>query len=96
MRQIKFRGISTKTGKFVYGYYVPQCPMSSFPGIVDGNDLIHEVKHDSIAQLVGYDKDGQEVYEGDTVYLGGKDYKFCVTISTSRNIVAKSTLKENV
>lgn len=94
MRQIKFRGIDVKTGKYVYGYYVPQCPMSSFPGIVDGNEVIHEVKHDSIAQLVGHDSNGDEVYEGDTIYLGVKDYKFCVAISTSRSIVARSTLKE--
>lgn len=94
MRQIKFRGISTKTGKYVYGYYVPQCPMSSFPGIVDDDGFINEVEPDSVAQLVGTDINGKEVYEGDIVYLGGKDYQFCVTISTSRSIVARSTLKE--
>ena len=54
-RPIKFRG-RTHDGKTVFGYYVPQCPVSSYPGIVDDMDYIHEVVHDSIVQLVGYDK----------------------------------------
>ena len=66
MRTIKFRGISERTGEFVYGYYVPTCPMSSNPGIVD-DEFVHEVKSESVAQLVGYDADGEEVYEGDVL-----------------------------
>lgn len=73
MRQIKFRGISTKTGKYVYGYYVPQCPMSSFPGIVDDDGFINEVELDSVAQLVGFDSNADEVYEGDILtYANGE------------------------
>ena len=65
MRELKFRGLSERTGEFVYGYYVPICPMSSNPGIVDDDDFVHEVKPNSIALPVGYDADGQEIYEGD-------------------------------
>lgn len=67
MRPIKFRGRRIDNGEFVYGVYVKSVPMSSFPGIVDDDDYIHDVDPDSIAQLVGYDVDGKEVYEGDTL-----------------------------
>ena len=58
-RPIKFRGACVGNGTPVYG------------------DLIHcygeiyidswEVKPESVAQLVGCDKDGNEIYEGDIV-----------------------------
>lgn len=73
MRQIKFRG-KTLDGKIVFGYYVPTCPMSSFPGIVDDMDYIHAIEPDSIAQLVGHDKDGNEVYEGDILTYGNEEW----------------------
>ena len=66
MRTIKFRGVGTD-GKTSYGSFVSIMPMSSFPAIIDGNGFYHEVKPESIAQLVGYDANGKEVYEGDIV-----------------------------
>ena len=77
MREIKFRGISERTGEFVYGYYVPTCPMSSNPGIVDDDDIIHEVKPESIAQFLDYDANGREVYEGDEL-TDGEDKFYAV------------------
>lgn len=71
MRKIKFRGRSVKTKQFVYGFYCKR-----------GIDGLHKiltfnkgfqgfipvvVDPDTVAQLVGYDKNGKEVYEGDTV-----------------------------
>ena len=57
MRTIKFRGARVNTGELVYG------------------DLTHDGGHiyiddkrvnpDSVAQLVGTDNNGEEVYEGD-------------------------------
>lgn len=64
---IKFRGRCVDNGEYIYGVYVKSVPMSSFPGIVDDDDYIHDVDPDSVAQLVGYDVDGKEVYEGDTL-----------------------------
>ena len=56
MRPIKFRG-KTFDDKLVYGDLIH----------VDENIFIDitPVKPESVAQLVGYDDDGNEVYEGD-------------------------------
>lgn len=73
---IKFRGRRIDNGEFVYSVYVKSVPMSSFPGIVDDDDYIHDVDPDSIAQLVGYDANGKEVYEGDTVLRYDSEEEF--------------------
>jgi len=69
---IKFRGKRVKDEKTVYGWaYKSECPMSSFPAIIDYNDKYNAIYPDSVAQLVSYDKDGNEVYEDDRVaFLG--------------------------
>ena len=56
MRPIKFRG-RNDSGKFVYGDLTHVANMISIGG--------WHVDRKSVAQLVGYDKDGHEVYEGD-------------------------------
>ena len=66
MRQIKFRG-KTPEGKFVYGDFVQHGPSENKPGIIDDEGFYREVDPDTVAQLVGCDKNGKEVYEGDTV-----------------------------
>ena len=75
---IKFRGKRVKDGKTVYGWaYKSNCPMSSFPAIIDDDDKYNAVYPDSVAQLLGYDKNGAEIYEGDEVYsevFGRKHY----------------------
>ena len=58
---IKFRGRDENTGEFVYG---DLCQTLSTPSIVNCEGRFF-VKPDSVAQLVGYGKDGREVYEGD-------------------------------
>ena len=67
MKEIKFRGRDLDTGKFVYGDFVHCVPMSSFPGIVDDDGSVHEVYFDSVAQLVGHDSNGKEIYDGDAL-----------------------------
>ena len=73
MRTIKFRGRVHKTdpldaGKIVYGSFVDygenfyQYRYWIYPTDGDRNFPVDEK---SIAQLVGYDKNGEEIYEGD-------------------------------
>lgn len=72
---IKFRGKRVKDGKTVYGWaYKSECPMSSFPAIIDYNDKYNAIYPESVAQLVGYDADGDEVYEDDTLELFNEEY----------------------
>ncbi len=72
-RPIKFRGKRSDNGEFVYGSDLAQ--YDGYVLISNGAPRIY-VDPDSIAQLVGYDKDGNEVYEGDTVILPtGEEYE---------------------
>lgn len=62
-RQIKFRGVDSFTGEYRYGFYRQTG---------DGENIIENghaylVDKNSIAQLVGYDMDGHEIYEGDLI-----------------------------
>ena len=65
MRNIKFRG-TTPEGEIVYGDLTHH----------NGNIFIDDkrVNPDSVAQLVGLDFNGDEIYEGDTVTAYGKEY----------------------
>lgn len=65
MKPIKFRGRDIDTGKFVYaelGEIMEELKPGYFTFNVDGLPV---VEINSIAQLVCYDADGAEVYEGD-------------------------------
>lgn len=62
---IRFRGKCVDTGEYVYGDFVHRGPLESKPGIIDDEDFYNEIDPDSVAQLCGYDRDGNEVYEGD-------------------------------
>ena len=69
MRQIKFRG-KDMTGQFVYGLLAKKKLRTSGKivwAIATGRQLSDfiPVMESSIAQFVGYDKNGEEVYEGD-------------------------------
>ncbi len=71
MREIKFRGhalhdsCGQKVDKFVFG---DLCQGDGLITILDWDDGDnYEVEPETVAQLVGYDTNGKEVYEGDTV-----------------------------
>lgn len=78
MRKIKFRGRVPEGyhhygGQTVYGSLVTYPENASwnqgYPNWIVPLDYRRSfpVDEDSVAQLVGYDKDGREVYEGDIV-----------------------------
>lgn len=70
MRPIKFRGKRVNNGEFIYGQLTHVHPKFYVGG--------REVKPESVAQLVGYDCDGREVYEGDVLTFehDGKHYEY--------------------
>lgn len=62
MRTIKFRGRVYNTGKLVYGDLTQSYDQTLIWNWQDGS---HIVTPESVAQLVGVDRNGNEVYEGD-------------------------------
>ena len=91
-RPIKFRG-QLPTGKFVFGDLV-QWGGFEEPRICSwDNGVIYDIEPDSVAQLVGFDCDGNEVYEGDLLRMHKGSVYPAHLIS---NIIAKAKLKEVV
>lgn len=75
MREIKFRGhalhdsCGQKVYKFVFG---DLCQSDGRITILDWDDGDnYEVEPETVAQLVGYDANDKEVYEGDVVFNPG-------------------------
>lgn len=63
MMFIKFRGQDYFTGELRYGFY---CRNNEGANIIE-NQHAYLVDPDSVRQLVGYDLNHREIYEGDVV-----------------------------
>ena len=60
---IKFRGIDKETGQYVYGRDIMQYSETDI--WIGDRDLPKNYPVKEVTQLVGYDDEGNEVYEGD-------------------------------
>lgn len=71
---IKFRGKPTLSSEYIYGDYVTRQDGCCAIRFKENENLfnMHEyevaVKPETVAQLVGYDAEGKEIYEGDKVF----------------------------
>lgn len=99
MRKIKFRGRRTTDGKYVYGQYaeVMGADGKIYSEII--NRLTYNEKWydyvfpDTVSQLVGYDEDGNEIYEGDEVYHREEIWEDDDTLEYEDIIEGKAYLK---
>lgn len=88
-RPIKFRGRRSDNGELVYGSYCHEVyrDLGTLHAIIDEGGEEFIVEEDSIAQLVGYDQDGNEVYEGDelTGNYEGVDIEYVARLKAYAN-----------
>lgn len=92
-RTIKFRGKRSDNGEFVFGSYCYEdygkrdARLGILHAIIDEGGEEFIVDADSIAQLVGVDKNGREVYEGDKILIddAGEDEFFATCLPVGVN-----------
>lgn len=98
MRKFEFRGRVKDSGEIVYGDLVHDEHNKSYIGCIVRNEFLkEEVYPETVAQLVGYDEDGNEVYEGDELvdeygYFSDTDY--CIGVCGLGKKFVGYTLKE--
>ena len=79
MRPIKFRGKDIDSGEVVYGNLIYDAKGTTYITRIKMTDSpCNRVDPESVAQFVGYDKHGREVYEGDILQMdwNGVHYEY--------------------
>lgn len=87
MRLIKFRG-RARNGEFVYGDLIHSWGSTS---IFDGEHR-YTVEPESVAQFIGLDKNGLEVYEGDKL-IDDPENEFTAEIYMRPEQIERLTLR---
>ena len=78
MKRIRFRGRDIETDEHVYAELGQVSAEINPEYLTFITDDIHTVDTESVAQLIGIDADGKEIYEGDYVEVvhDGKQYVY--------------------
>lgn len=88
-RQIKFRGISRDTGKWLVGALIPNGKKEAYIAPFGRCLQLEEVDPDSVGQFTGLlDKNGKEIYEGDRVNVLQAERNFDIVVKWSNEAMA--------
>lgn len=81
MKTYKFRARDLDSGEYVYAELGQVSAELNPEYLTFITDDVYTIDATTLVQLVGYDKDGREIYEGDTVTVDGEELDGTAKIS---------------